>query len=100
MLNQNKNKDQAIGWRYLPELFAASNMNMDFELSLNAYQNYQGSSVGNYSSTSKIKLYRLWFRYTRNQYELRMGLQKIKFGTAFLLRSLMWFDRIDARDPP
>jgi hypothetical protein len=30
---------------------------------------------------------------------LRAGLQKINFGSASILRPLMWFDQIDARDP-
>jgi hypothetical protein len=33
------------------------------------------------------------------QFELRAGLQKINFGSASMLRPLMWFDRIDPRDP-
>jgi hypothetical protein len=31
--------------------------------------------------------------------ELRFGLQKINFGSATLLRPLMWFDQVDPRDP-
>ena len=30
---------------------------------------------------------------------VRGGLQKINFGSANLLRPLMWFDQIDPRDP-
>ncbi|MCD6354778.1 MAG: hypothetical protein J7L95_04435, partial [Prolixibacteraceae bacterium] len=33
------------------------------------------------------------------QFELRAGLQKINFGSASILRPLMWFDQIDPRDP-
>ncbi|MDR1585772.1 MAG: hypothetical protein LBS07_06360, partial [Prevotellaceae bacterium] len=31
--------------------------------------------------------------------EVRLGLQKINFGSAQLFRPLMWFDAIDPRDP-
>jgi hypothetical protein len=32
-------------------------------------------------------------------FEFRLGLQKINFGSATMLRPLMWFDQIDPRDP-
>lgn len=31
--------------------------------------------------------------------EVRLGLQKINFGSANMLRPLMWFDQLDPRDP-
>merc|ERR1712127_1137306 len=34
-----------------------------------------------------------------NQFELRVGLQKIDFGSASLLRPIQWFNQIDPRDP-
>jgi len=46
-----------------------------------------------------LRFYRGWFRYSDNRSELRIGRQKINFGTAHILRSLQWFDRIDPRDP-
>ena len=45
------------------------------------------------------KLYRLWLRYSSNKIEARLGLQKIAFGPAMVLRSLAWFDTIDPKDP-
>jgi hypothetical protein len=48
---------------------------------------------------SDVDLYRLWLRYASSQFELRVGLQKINFGSASIFRPLMWFDRIDPRDP-
>jgi hypothetical protein len=47
----------------------------------------------------EIDAYRLWLRLAGPRLELRAGLQQIDFGPAVLLRSLMWFDRIDPRDP-
>ena len=45
------------------------------------------------------EIYRGWMRYSGSQFEARVGLQKINFGHAQLLRSLKWFDTIDPRDP-
>ena len=47
----------------------------------------------------RIRPYRAWLRYSNERMELRMGLQKINFGSAQLLRPLMWFDALDPRDP-
>jgi len=97
--NQDRYKDQFIGMRYIPELFITTNSNFDFDISLNSYSNYYGTSLSDYQTESKVKMYRLWLRYSQEQYEIRFGLQKINFGPALLLRSLMWFDRTDQRDP-
>jgi hypothetical protein len=43
--------------------------------------------------------YRLWLRLSSRQFEARLGLQKINFGSAALFRPLMWFDALDPRDP-
>jgi hypothetical protein len=47
----------------------------------------------------KLELYRGWLRYSSPQLELRVGLQKINFGSARLIRPLQWFDNIDPTDP-
>jgi hypothetical protein len=47
----------------------------------------------------ELSLYRLWLRYAGSRTELRAGRQKLSFGSATLLRPLMWFDSIDPRDP-
>jgi hypothetical protein len=41
----------------------------------------------------------MWVKLSGDRFELRAGLQKINFGSAVLFRPLMWFDRIDPRDP-
>jgi len=46
-----------------------------------------------------IDPYRLWLRLSSSQFATRAGLQKISFGSASLLRPLMWFDTLDPRDP-
>jgi len=42
--------------------------------------------------------YRYWVRYKNNIIDLKIGLQKISFGSAFILRNLNWFDSIDFRN--
>lgn len=87
--------------RYLPNYFAArswdsSRQGLDLEAALNvsAYASYLGGS-----SAASIRPYRFWLRYTAPNLELRLGLQKIDFGSAQLLRPLQWFHQIDPRDP-
>ena len=46
-----------------------------------------------------LKPYRAWLRFATPRFETRIGLQKINFGSATLFRPLMWFDRVDPRDP-
>jgi hypothetical protein len=93
------NENLNIGARYIPELgyenCFASNKKINLELSGNGY--------GTWNKYNKfdgdIKPYRAWARYATTQFEVRTGLQKINFGSATLLRPLMWFDQMDARDP-
>lgn len=49
--------------------------------------------------SSAERLYRGWVRYSTNKMEARLGLQKIAFGPAQVLRPTSWFDTIDLRDP-
>lgn len=81
------------GARYIPELslshWLSEGRNIDCVTALNMYT----------FVNDDFKLYRSWARYTSSQLEIRLGLQKINFGSAKILRSLMWFDRMDTRDP-
>ncbi|MDD4746007.1 MAG: hypothetical protein RBR35_05820 [Salinivirgaceae bacterium] len=92
-----------MGGRYLPELnygYTFKNKSLlDFEASANLYGSVLFHPFDSSKTDGDIKPYRLWGRYTGNQYELRVGLQKIDFGTAKMLRPLQWFDEIDPRDP-
>lgn len=109
-------KGQAIGWttlnpaepfqaqvglRYIPELsfsIPAGKYSVDGELSANIW----GSAMWQGDSTvldEQLSFYRMWLRFSGDQFELRAGLQKINFGSAQMFRPLMWFDRIDPRDP-
>ena len=49
--------------------------------------------------SSYDKPYRWWIRYSTEKLEARLGLQKIAFGPAQILRPTSWFDTIDPRDP-
>jgi len=92
------NTSHQIGLRYLPEGAAlfdlTDNIFMEARLSLNIY-----ASSLNGQASQDLKLYRLQWRLNTNQSELRIGLQKISFGPAQLLRALRWFDQIDPQDP-
>ncbi len=92
-----------FGFRYIPALslekYIDDEMVIDSELSANVFGWAGFDAVERIDENSDLKAYRLWLRLSASQYELRIGLQKINFGTAKLLRPLMWFDRIDPRDP-
>jgi hypothetical protein len=108
---------QAIGWavaskmdawrgqaglRYLPKLEFQSPVKENFTFDAEASANIFGSGLyWNKDSTiweGRVKPYRIWARFSGDQFEVRAGLQKINFGSAAMLRPLMWFDQIDPRD--
>jgi len=92
-----------LGLRYIPEFSIekslSQNYSLYFDLSLNSYGTAHVHSLDEVQTDGDIKLYRMWGRFSSSQFEARLGLQKINFGSATLLRPLMWFDRIDPRDP-
>lgn len=103
LLNENRTLDLWAGGRYLPQMNYGLNLNknrlLDFEASANL-NGFIGKSIEDSSSyDGAIKPYRIWGRYSSNQFEVRVGLQKINFGSASMLRPLMWFDQIDPADP-
>ncbi len=108
---------QAIGWttinptvnlliqsglRYIPRAefsFPVGSLNVAGEASLNAWGAVDLVADHTPSSSSNFDPYRLWIKLSGNQFELRAGLQKINFGSAKMLRPLMWFDQLDPCDP-
>jgi hypothetical protein len=111
-------RGQAIGWgvasrmdrwrgqagiRYIPELSylapVKDKYTFEAEFSLNAYGSGLYWSKDSTVWDGKIKPYRAWLKFSGDQFEVRAGLQKINFGSASMLRPLMWFDQIDPRDP-
>jgi hypothetical protein len=97
------NRDSAChaeaGLRYIPRLSVALPPHMDAELSANAFASVRADLPDSVGHDARLKPYRLWARFSTARFEARAGLQKINFGSATLLRPLMWFDRVDPRDP-
>lgn len=91
------------GARYLPQLNGQlgeqSKGMFDFEVSANLNGTMGTLPFDSVYSSGSIKPYRFWARYSTEQWEIRAGLQKINFGSASMIRPLMWFDKIDPRDP-
>ena len=92
-----------MGGRYIPqlnyELKLMDNHQIDFEASANLNGSFGFNPFDTLCADGQLNPYRLWGRYSSPQFELRVGLQKINFGSASMLRPLMWFDRVDPRDP-
>ncbi|MBN2348626.1 MAG: hypothetical protein JXJ22_07315 [Bacteroidales bacterium] len=91
------------GGRYLPQLDYTVNLinstKIDFEGAANIFGTVLFHPFDSSDTEGDIKPYRLWGRFTGKQFEIRLGLQKIDFGSAMLLRPLQWFDEVDPRDP-
>lgn len=101
--NLDKVSESRTGIRYIPQLSfrksLGNRISLDAELSVNLVGTGQLHHSDAFETDGKIKPYRMWLRFSTSRLEARIGLQKINFGTAALLRPLMWFDRIDPRDP-
>lgn len=101
--NPNNKLSWLNGGRYIPQLnyqhHSSGSKLIDFEASANIYGNAGIRPFDSAHYSGDIKPYRLWGRFSTNQFEIRTGLQKINFGSSSILRPLMWFDQIDPRDP-
>ncbi len=101
--NPNINPDLWAGARYIPQLnykFGEDANNLiDLELSANINGTIGTLPFNTLFHDGNIKPYRIWARYSTDQIEIRAGLQKINFGSSTTIRPLMWFDKIDPRDP-
>lgn len=71
---------------------------LDAELSINGFLNTEFADK-KFSNDPELSMYRAWVRYSGKKFEFRIGLQKLNFGSAQILRPLMWFDSVDPRDP-
>jgi hypothetical protein len=95
--------DAFVGGRYIPQLSYKipldSGRFFDFEASANlsASALFHPFDSANFDTT--LSPYRIWARYASKRFELRLGLQKIDFGSATFLRPIQWFNQIDPRDP-
>lgn len=103
--NYNRANDLDLwgGVRYIPQLnFEYGKVSkglFDIEASANINGTLGTLPFDTLYSHGKIKPYRFWARYSNQQLEIRAGLQKINFGSASMIRPLMWFDKLDPRDP-
>lgn len=92
-----------LGVRYIPTLSITdslkNNCKVDLEISANLYGNLDFMGCEFDEADARVKPYRGWLRYSTPRFELRLGLQKINFGSATIFRPLMWFDKLDFRDP-
>ena len=94
-----------LGARYIPQLNLniplknSSGRLIDFEFSANIMGDMNAHLGNKADFDGRIKPYRAWARYSAERVEVRLGLQKINFGSAQLFRPLMWFDQLDPRDP-
>ena len=99
---QKSSKPQ-IGLRFIPEFSLGFKLSetaaLDGGLSFNASGTALFKEKDDIQTDGDVKPYRMWLRYSLSQFEARIGLQKINFGSATLLRPLMWFDSVDPRDP-
>jgi len=92
-----------VGLRYIPDFLGSMHAWTDFDL--NAEVSLNGLADANIDRSRPpeydrmLQLYRGWVRLSTENFEARLGLQKLSFGPAMLFRPLMWFDRIDPRDP-
>lgn len=102
-INADRLSESQVGLRYIPNLSIQRSVSMnwalDMELSVNTFGTGQSNGSNSIQTDGDLNLYRFWFRLASHQFEARVGLQKINFGSAAILRPLMWFDRIDSRDP-
>jgi len=92
-----------FGLRYIPTLELSDEFQkerkLDAEGSINAFGNAFFKGLEYDDKAYAADLYRLWIRYSTPKLEIRAGLQKISFGSATIFRPLMWFDKLDFRDP-
>ena len=97
-MNNQDYWDSGTGILYLPQIDALFDFGndsfLDSELSFKAFINTNFEELN-----QNIDFYRFNLRYATTQSETQIGLQRISFGPALLLRSLMWFDQVDVRDP-
>ncbi|MBU8891391.1 MAG: hypothetical protein KOO66_01330 [Bacteroidales bacterium] len=101
-INPEKPFESQLGLQYFPSLLFNKDFkdkysfNMEFTLNTYTTLYWTGDTT---DIIAKIKPYRGWVSFSGNQFDIRAGLFKINFGSANILRPLMWFDKIDPRDP-
>ena len=85
--------------RYIPQLRLDLGNEENTRLGLDAALDVFASARGDSIIEPDADIYRLTLRYDTPSTQIRLGLQKINFGPARMLRVLQWFDQLDPRDP-
>jgi hypothetical protein len=102
-INAGNKMPLRAGVRYIPQINYSVRVGttgmFDAEFSPNIYASAGLHPFDTSYASGSIKPYRAWVRYSSEQFEIRLGLQKLNFGSAAMLRPLMWFDQLDPRDP-
>ncbi len=95
--------DPQFGARFVPEFSLqheiSASTRLAADLGLNIFGFAQFRSGQDAVTEGDIEPYRASLRFSTPRFEARLGLQRINFGSASLLRPLMWFDSLDPRDP-
>ena len=102
LFERSSSQQYHLGIQYKPTISLKFIQEESFEIDCEVIAELSYQYIKNDSTHFEEKdaeIYRGWMRYSVNQFEVRIGLQKINFGPAQLLRSLKWFDTIDPRDP-
>lgn len=85
--------------RYIPQLRLDYQFSSSTRIGLDAAVDVYNHSLGDSLVSMNGELYRFTLRYDTPNTQYRIGLQKINFGPARMLRILQWFDQLDPRDP-
>ena len=96
---ESNSRTLGLNLRYIPLVKFDISSLCDAEVSGNIFTTFDSNNIVDVTNKLEIKPYRVWLRFATTKFEARIGLQKINFGPARILRSLMWFDQIDPRDP-
>jgi len=97
--HQKDNLDLSI--LYQPELNLSHDFSSDFSFMGQAMGNAMIRQIfraGDDEFIQRGKLYRLWAKAGSHQLDARIGLQRLNFGSAQILRPLQWFDNLDPKD--
>lgn len=89
------NKNSFIDFGYMPKTYYSYHINEELMFDLKHVFFFRE----NYNSSIELKSipYRSWIRFSDNIFDIRIGMQKIAFGSALFLRPLAWFDSLDFR---